>query len=125
MTRPPVLLSLSDYQQLTAAALNALLDAPRMAGALLEEIDRASVTPDNALPPTVARLGSWVEFVEGEKGGEVRCGRLVLGSAHPDGLSVLSPTGAALIGLRSGETILWPDRRGSEQRLTLLRVSNA
>jgi regulator of nucleoside diphosphate kinase len=118
--RPPIILTVSDHQRLTAAALNALLQTPRLAAGLLEEVDRASVVPDHALSPDVARLGSWVEFVA--DGGPPRRARLVLEPETPEALPVLSPAGAALIGLRRGETIAWLDRLGSEARLTLLEV---
>jgi regulator of nucleoside diphosphate kinase len=117
--RPPVFLSVSDHRQLTAAAIRWLLEAPRLAAGLLEEVERADVVPDHALGPEVARLGSWVEYLED---GERRQGRLVLEPAGPDGLPVLSLTGAALVGLRVGATIRFPDRLGAERSATLLRV---
>jgi len=40
-------------------------------------------------------------------------------------VSVLTLIGAALIGLRVGQSISWPTRRGEERRLTVLRVARA
>lgn len=117
--RPPVTLSASDHDELVGAALAALLEAPRTAGALLEEVDRARVVPDEDLPSEVARLGSWVDFIDAS--GRARRAQLVLPEGG-DALSVLSPAGAALIGLRAGDVIRWPDRLGGEDAITLLRV---
>lgn len=117
--RPAIFLSVTDHRRLTAAAINALIETPRVAAGLLEEVDRAAVVPDHALSPDVARLGSWVEFVDG---GERRRAQLVLEPSSPEALPALSTVGAALIGLRAGETISLPDRMGAERRLTLLTV---
>ena len=37
-------------------------------------------------------------------------------------VSILTPVGAGLIGLRSGQSILWPDRDGRERKLTIVKV---
>lgn len=117
--RPAIFLSVTDHRRLTAAAINALIETPRIAAGLLEEVDRAAIIPDHALSPDVARLGSWVEF---EDDGERRRGQLVLEPSSPEALPALSTIGAALIGLRAGETISLPDRLGAVRRLTLLAV---
>jgi regulator of nucleoside diphosphate kinase len=40
----------------------------------------------------------------------------------PNSLSVMTPIGAALIGLRKGQSITWLSREGRKQMLTVLRV---
>src|SRR3546814_4104120 len=40
-------------------------------------------------------------------------------------ISILTPVGAGLIGLREGQSILWPDREGNERRLTIGKVRQA
>ena len=37
-------------------------------------------------------------------------------------ISILTPVGAGLIGLREGQSILWPDREGHERELAIVRV---
>jgi regulator of nucleoside diphosphate kinase len=118
--RPPVTLSVTDHRRLMAAALDTLQQAPRLAAGLLEELERAAVVPDEALPEGVAGLGSWVEFREGAAA--ARRAQLVLQPVEGESLPVLSPPGAALIGLRAGQSIRWPDRLGSNSDLTLLAV---
>ena len=122
--RPPIVLCLSDYDALEKAALSALLTAPRVAGALLEEVDRAGVVADADLPRDAVRLGSWVEFTDSAEAAPRRV-RLVGRSPpdlSPDELSVLTTEGAALVGLREGQTIIWPDRLGADRVLTVVTV---
>ena len=37
----------------------------------------------------------------------------------------MTPVGAGLIGLREGQSILWPDRDGRERELAIIRVRQA
>ncbi len=37
-------------------------------------------------------------------------------------VSILTPVGAGMIGLRTGQSILWPDRDGRERKLTIVKV---
>ncbi|WP_204350847.1 GreA/GreB family elongation factor [Klebsiella pneumoniae] len=37
-------------------------------------------------------------------------------------ISVITPVGAGLIGLREGDSILWPDRDGHERTLSVVKV---
>jgi regulator of nucleoside diphosphate kinase len=120
--RPPIVLARSDRAILERAALVALLDAPRVAGALLEEVDRAQVVDDDTIGHDVVRLGSIVTYREGKDGPPLTI-HLVTSEArcrHHDAVSVLTSTGAALLGLRTGQSIVWPDRVGAESVLTVL-----
>jgi len=124
--RPPIVLCASDRAALERLALAALLSAPRMAGPLLEEIDRAEIVADDALGPEVVRLGSRVVYRD-EASGAVRRARLVGSPAGdaPGELSVLTPEGAALIGLQRGQSIRWLDRMGAERLFTIVGVAAA
>jgi regulator of nucleoside diphosphate kinase len=102
--------------------MSAMLQAPREAGALLQEVDRASVVDDPELGRDVVRVGSWVDFTD-KASGEVRTVRLVAepgDAASSDDVPALSNLGAALIGLRVGQSIVWPDRVGTELVLTVV-----
>jgi len=122
--RPPIVLCASDRDVLERAALAALLTTPRVAGALLEEVDRATVVADEALEPGVVRLGSWVVYRD-EATGDLSGARLVEppGDGAADELSALSAAGAALVGLRVGQSISWSDRVSAERRLTIVRIA--
>jgi regulator of nucleoside diphosphate kinase len=121
--RPPIVLSRSDRAILERAAIEGLLHAPRVAGGLLDEVHRAHVVSDDELDRDVVRIGSLVTFDEEQKG------RRTIRLLGPDqscrdaqDKSVLTSIGAALIGLRVGQSILWPDRVGGEQILTIVSV---
>jgi len=124
LRRPPIVLCETDRSRLERAALLAMLEAPRVAGALLEEVDRAMVVPDAGLEPDRVRLGSLVVYRD-EISGEEVCARLVedLRAGAPAEVSVLTAEGAALVGLGIGQSILWSDRRGEERLLTILGTS--
>jgi regulator of nucleoside diphosphate kinase len=119
--RPQIVLCETDRAALERTALLGILEIPRTAGALLEEVDRAEVVPDEDLAPDRVRLGSFVIYRD-EAVGEQVCVQLVE-DGRPGGvgeLSILSTDGAALVGLRVGQSILWPDRRGCERLITVL-----
>ena len=79
--------------------------------------------PDARLPRDVVRMGSRVVFRTGE---EIREAELVY-PAQADiaqgRISVLTPVGTALIGLRAGQSITWRTRDGRKQVLTIVRVT--
>ncbi|HEY8003443.1 MAG TPA: hypothetical protein VIE16_04405 [Phenylobacterium sp.] len=121
--RPPIVLCQSDRAALERTALLGMLEAPRIAGPLLEEVDRAAVVPDDRLESDRVRLGSFVIYRDEAVGQEFST-RLVE-DRRPgavDELSILSSDGAALVGLRVGQSILWGDGRGVERLITVLRT---
>ena len=90
---------------------------------LAEELSRATVLPEERMPEDIVRMHSRVTYVD-ETSGEHREVELV----YPDEVdlpkgrvSVLSPVGSALLGLRVGQTIDWPFPDGRPRRL---RVSH-
>jgi regulator of nucleoside diphosphate kinase len=89
-----------------------------------EELARATVVPDDALPPGTVALDSRVRFRD-ETTGRVRDVTLVLPSrAVGEGrISVLSPIGSALIGLGVHDHIEWPLPGGKVSRLCVLDVA--
>lgn len=96
---------------------------PDVASVLTEELERAHVLADSHPVQTVC-MGSEVRFRD-DSTGTVRTATLV----YPDDadisrrrLSVLTPVGAALIGLNAGNSITWETRTGDLRRLTVLEV---
>lgn len=125
--RPHIVLSLDDIDQLQAIAFSALMRAPRLAGALLEEVGRASIVSEPRMASRHAGLGSQVRYWD-EAADTVLDRRLVdpRSADRLDGdLPVLSPLGIALIGMGVGQTGLIPDRWGGERRLRVLQVERA
>jgi len=91
---------------------------------LREELDAATILPDDELPPNVVNMGAEVIFRDLESGKSSRC-TLVFphqADAARNRVSVLAPVGAALIGLAEGATIAWPVPGGRVRRLQVVAV---
>ena len=122
---PPVTISAEDYDRLAFLAsfgLNSQQD--RAAAAMLaNELIRATVLTPRAIPPFVATMHSRLVFRD-DVTWYVRRATLVYpdeDDGKADCVSVLSPEGAALIGLGEGQSITWRTPKGWRS-LTLLRV---
>jgi regulator of nucleoside diphosphate kinase len=95
-----------------------------LADFLDQEISRARIVEPGDIPSDVVTMNSRVVYRDEEAGAE-RTARLVYpGEENSDtgNLSVLTPVGTALLGLRCGQSIEWTTRDGRPRRLTLIRV---
>lgn len=122
--RPPLVLSETDAERLSALAMQNEAAHPATAGLLLDEIERAQVRADHRVPADVVGMNSTVEFLD-EAHGEPRTVRLVYpheADIAAGRISIMTPVGAALIGLKAGQSILWPDRVGETRVLRILKV---
>ena len=122
---PPVFLADSEADILADLALAVRGRSPLAADFLLREIDRASTTSPAELPRDVVTMMSCVDFVD-EGSGELHSVQLVYPRDADTDLhciSVLTPIGAALIGMRRGEAIDWADLRGARRRLRIVGVA--
>ena len=125
--RPPIAIDESHFTRLSA--LSSLTNGPMMEVCryLREELDRAHVLPAEKLRPDIVNLGSRVEFRDEQTGkvqdivlvypfdADIACRRV----------SVLTPVGAALLGLSVNQTISFHTRTGEQRELTVLKVSRA
>jgi regulator of nucleoside diphosphate kinase len=78
------------------------------------------------MPADVVRIGSIIEF-EVDDGRRLKV-QLVLpenADINAGRISVLTPVGAALIGLSSGQAMEWLGHDGRERLLTVLAVSHS
>lgn len=121
---PPVMLSEADRDRLYAIAISALTDS-RMASAasnVLREISRAKIVPDDQLPKNVVAVNSHVD-VRDNVAGTTRRVVLVMPdeTSIPNAVSVLSPLGAALIGLSEGHSVDWCSASGELSSVTVLQ----
>ena len=117
---PPIKLIREDYNRLLELA--AAGNSP-VAETLLHEVERARIDDGHA-DAAVVRMGSVVEFRDDESG-RVRTIQLVYpktADAAQDKFSVLTPVGAALIGLSEGQSIDWRTPEGDRKQLTVLKV---
>ena len=121
--KPSIIVSDTDQSRLTTLATDALERFPQAAQELLSEMERAAVVSAEAVPPNVVQMGSGVVFRSDN--GETRRVTLVFpGQADiaAGRLSILTPIGAALIGLSEGQSIAWKTRDGRLRQLTILAV---
>jgi regulator of nucleoside diphosphate kinase len=122
-TVPKIIVSDADYERLTDLATASMQRLPDVARELLSEMDRAKVVDAGAVPPDVVRMGSTVTFKSDD--GHVRRMTLVYPadeSLDEQRLSVMTPIGAALIGLHVGQSISWTARDGRRHELTVQKV---
>ena len=120
LARPPIQLSETDADRLFLLLEHAPADG---GGGLREELERAQVRAK--VPDTVVAMNSTVEFLD-DAHGETRTVQLVYpkeADIAANKVSVLSPVGAGLIGLKAGQSIQWPDRDGRLRALRVLKVS--
>ncbi len=92
-----------------------------VAGLLEEELFRGEVLDPEDMPDDVVSMNSQVRFIDltrGRKMSRTLVYRHALESV-PDGISVMAPIGAALIGLKVGDVIDWPLPNNTE---VILRI---
>ena len=92
-----------------------------------EELARATIVADDALPASAVALDSRVRFRDLETGEQRELTLVVPSKAalNEGRISVLSAVGSALIGLSVGDDIDWPMPGGRVRRLRVLDVSHA
>lgn len=123
--RPPVHILASESELVTGLALRVEHENPLIAAMLLEEIERAELHDERSLPRDAITLGSKVTFVD-HNTLLMRDVELVLpinANIAEGRISILTPMGAALYGLREGSVIDWPDRKGDVRKIRITRVS--
>ena len=122
--QPPIQIRESDADRVTNLAIAAEGRLPQVAALLLSELDRATVVPDAELPHEIVAMQSTVGFVD-EASGVERLLKLVYppeADIEAGRISILSLVGAGLIGLKQGQSIMWPDRAGNQRRLRIIDV---
>ncbi len=124
---PPVVLDAAFVERLQGLVSAARNRAPEVAERLLQEIERANVVPSDEVPPNVVNIGSAVTFRDDTSGREQTVVLVLPQDADiaERRISVLTPIGAALIGLAEGASIDWETRDGEVRQLTVIRVAPA
>ncbi|NNM71494.1 nucleoside diphosphate kinase regulator [Enterovirga aerilata] len=124
--KPRITLSAQDYEALSRLVSSAEHTMPDVAAFLQGELDRAHVLPRGRRAPGHVAMGSRLSYRD-ETTGRVQHVTLV----HPPEadisqgrVSVLTPIGAALIGLKAGDGIDWTTRSGDVRHLTVLEVED-
>lgn len=116
-----LVLSQTDFNKLSALINSIQSDATEL---LEEELGRAAIVVDDSLPSDVVAMNSKVSFQDAETGKE---SAIVLVYPHDSNIeenkvSILTPVGSALIGLRVGQMIQWPFPNGKMRQLKVVSV---
>lgn len=123
---PPITLTMRDFERLDRLVAAAADRFPRAADFLGREISRANIVESTEVLKGLVGMGTTVEYRD-DTTDQVRTVTLV----YPDEadlaagkISVLSPVGAALIGLSVGQSIEWQSPAGGWRSLTVLGVKD-
>ena len=121
---PPIVLAADEYRRLLSLVSVSAEAVPSVSDYLAEELDRATVVRAGEVMPTVVTMNARVNFRD-ETTGQTRTVRLVYppeADVAEGKVSVLTPIGAALIGVAEGQSITWYSRTGAAKTLTVLEV---
>ena len=120
---PEIVITGPDHERLSDL-LATLPESHPVGAQLTAELDRAEVVEPEEIPPDVVTMNSRVVVEE-----LATSDRHVLTLVYPSAadfsqgrLSILAPVGAALLGLRAGQTIDWPLRDGRRKQVRVVEV---
>lgn len=116
-----IFLTETDFQKIsqlinaTQSPIGELLD---------EELGRASIVADDQIPNDVVKMNSIIDYIDVEDGKLTTVTLVYPHDANIDNnkISILSPIGAALIGLKVGQSISWPLPSGKEKLIKVKSV---
>jgi regulator of nucleoside diphosphate kinase len=125
-TLPPIVMTTEEASRLHSLANSSMALFPRVAYFLARETERAKVVASDCDLRGIVRMGSQVRYCD-DKTGDVR--DVVLVYPHEADISlkrvsVLTPVGAALIGLSVGQAIEFQTPGHRKHSLTILGVSS-
>ena len=124
---PAIVIPAGDYDRLVMLARTTAQRTPELFEYLNRELARADVVADGDCGQHIVRIGSCVEYRD-ERSGATQQVTLVwphAASTELQRVSVLTPVGAALLGLCAGQSIDWLSPVGETRRLTVLSVAPA
>lgn len=125
--KPRIKMTADDHERLSRLAASAMDRAPEVASFLSDELDRVQIVRNGAARGDFARMGNRVDFRDNSTGRTQSVTLVYPGEAdiEQSKVSILTPIGAALIGLSKGQSIDWATRTGEIRRLTVLEVREA
>ena len=122
--RPPAItIARSEHDRLSNLADMLAQRDPQLSEQLAAELDRATVLDDARMAPGVVRIGNIAEFTIDDE--PPQTAELVFpkdADISHQRVSVLTPVGTALLGLRAGQSIEWSGRDGRPRRLSVIAV---
>jgi regulator of nucleoside diphosphate kinase len=119
-----LIVSKADYQRLIPVIRDSDLE---LADALDEELSRADIVDTQSLPGDAVALNSTVTYRDLESKTETTVTLVLPAEADiaEKKISVLSPVGVALLGLRVGGRIQWPMPNGKYKHFEILTVNQS
>ena len=121
---PPIVVTRPDYERLSNLA-DAAMQASSTAGEqLAAELDRAHIVEADQIAPDVVIMHARFNFRDDMSGITRTISLVYPGEENVDEgrISILTPIGAALLGLSEGQSIAWEGRNGVPRSLTVLRL---
>lgn len=125
---PRIIVGGTEERRLSALATAAELTGRAEIGAkaLLAEMDRADVVADSEVPRNVVRMNSFVEFeIDGRDQRPVRLVYPAEADISRGKISILTPIGAALIGLTPGQAMTVEAPDGKMHQLRVLSAAQS
>jgi len=124
--RPAVFISTADLDRLIDLLPEVIEPTAPGAALLAEEIARAQICADDDMPARVVRLGSTVRYRDLISGRHRQVQLVMPADADMDRgrISILSPIGAALIGMPEEQVIGWTEASGDERRIEVLGLDD-
>ena len=125
--RPQIVIDAAQLAHLEDLAYGAETRQPELASVLLTELARAKIVPTEKLPADVVTIGRPVTWRD-ETAGRTQSGTLVWpqeADIAAGRISVLTPIGVALLGLKAGAAFDWTTRAGETRALSVLAVGAA
>lgn len=122
----PIFISSAQLPRLEKMATGLEARDPRLADVLLTELARASVLAEAEMPKDVVRVGSRLSYRDAEQE-QAQSVELVWPEEADISLgriSVLTPLGTALLGLRAGDAFFWETRNGAQRQLKIVEVQH-
>ena len=123
--KPKIVISTTDHDRLATLAVGAARKFPAVAETLQAELARAKLVEGDALPDDAIRMGSVVTYrVDDEPARTVTLVYPAEADIDARRISILTPIGAALLGLSPGQTMPWTTNAGDVKRLLIVAVDN-
>lgn len=122
--RPRIVIAAGEYPRLMELAERAMENDSSVGEYLVEELSRAHIVPDEDCSPHVVRMGSCVTYSDESRTRKVTLVYPQEADIENNRISVLTPIGAALIGMSPAQSIQWPNPTGGMGSLTVLHVDN-